>query len=93
MWKVTENGIIIPIKVTPKASKNEIVGWENGELKVKVTACPEKGNGNSAVIALFSKSLKVAKSRITIISGSTSQHKRLLLSEIEEKTLIEKLPA
>lgn len=78
---------MIALKVIPKASRNEIVGWENDALKIKVTACPEKGLANAAVISLLAKSLKVAKGQIVLISGNTSQHKRVRLLGIDEATL------
>lgn len=43
MWKITPEGIVIPVKVIPKARRNAILGWENGELKIRVAAYPEKG--------------------------------------------------
>ncbi len=45
----------ISVKVIPKASKNEIVGWEEDILKVRLTVVPEKGKANEALIALLSK--------------------------------------
>lgn len=75
----------IVVKVTPKASKNEIIGWEGDLLKIRLTAAPEKGKANDSLIALLSKKLKIAKSRIHILKGETSRQK---LVEIEGETLI-----
>ena len=65
----------ISVKVLPKSSKNEIVGWEGEILKVRLTAAPEKGKANEALIALLAKEYGVAKSNITILKGATSQRK------------------
>jgi uncharacterized protein (TIGR00251 family) len=46
-------------------------------LKARVTAVPEKGKANKALVALLSKSLKVPKSTITVVSGETSRQKIL----------------
>lgn len=83
MWKITKDGILIPIKVTPKASKNAIVGWENGELKIRIAAIPAKGNANQELIAFLAKELQTNKSNIQLISGESSRHKRVLISNIE----------
>lgn len=72
------------VKVTPKAAKNEIIGWEGELLKVRLNAAPEKGKANEALITLLSKKLKIAKSRIHILKGETSRQK---LVEIEGETL------
>ncbi len=72
----------ITVKLTPGAKKNEIQGWEEdlfGEktLKVCVTAIPEKGKANAALIKLLSKEWKIPKSAISIIRGETSRVKVL----------------
>jgi uncharacterized protein (TIGR00251 family) len=81
--EVTE-GLILTIRVTPKSSKNEVAGiYEaaNGAaaISVKVSAPPDKGKANQAVIELFAKALKVPKSSLTIVSGETSRSKHLLI--------------
>jgi len=82
MWKETTEGIILPIKVIPKASKNELLSWENGELKIRIAAPPEKGCANEELIVFLSKQLEISKSRIKLISGLTSRHKRILLIDV-----------
>ncbi len=76
--------ITLKIKLTPKASRNEITGWAqdgNGDkiLKVSVTAAPEKGKANKALIELLAKKVKVPKSNVRIISGETSRLKTVTL--------------
>lgn len=87
MWKITQEGILIPIKVAPKASKNGIVGWENDELKVRIAAIPEKGNANQELIAFLAKELHVSKSQIQLVSGESSRHKRICISGIEPEKI------
>lgn len=77
----------ITIKLTPKASKNAIQGWTegpNGEriLKACVTAVPEKGKANEALIDLLSKEWKLPKKAFSLIRGETD---RLKLLKIEGK--------
>jgi uncharacterized protein (TIGR00251 family) len=76
--------IRLAVKVTPKASADRIQGWaedEEGErvLKIAVTAVPEDGKANKAVIALLAKRLKLPKSAIAIAQGETSRRKTLLI--------------
>lgn len=94
MWKETNEGIIIPVKVSPKSSKNAILGWENGELKIRIAAIPDKGCANEELITFLSKKWNINKSNIKLISGASSRHKRLCLidmkssdTEFLEKTL------
>lgn len=85
MWKETTKGIEIAVKVTPKAHRNEILGWENSELKVRIAAVPEKGDANKELIRFLAKELGIGKSQIIILSGETSRHKRLLFCNINIK--------
>jgi uncharacterized protein (TIGR00251 family) len=80
--KVLKEGILLPVKVIPRAAKNAIVGWENEELKVRLNAVPEKGEANEALIAFLAKSWKLPKSSFSIHSGETSRHKKLLIQGV-----------
>jgi len=80
---MTNETIYLRIKLSPKSSQNAILGPmkdEHNTLKVAVTAVPEKGKANSALIKLLSKEYKVAKSNIKILSGHTSQIKLIRLN-------------
>jgi uncharacterized protein (TIGR00251 family) len=62
----TARGLLLAIRVTPKASRNEITGSTVGSdgskaLIVRVTSAPEDGKANSAVIALLAKTIGVSK--------------------------------
>jgi uncharacterized protein (TIGR00251 family) len=78
-WQQRADGMGLPLHVTPKARVNIIVGLHNGRLSVKVTAVPEDGKANAAVIKLLSKALGIAASRLAIASGATSRDKLLLV--------------
>jgi uncharacterized protein (TIGR00251 family) len=72
----------IRIKVVPKSSKTELAGiLPDGTWKVKVAAAPEKGKANRALVEFLAGHLGVAKSRIRIVSGETSQLKRIQVEE------------
>lgn len=76
--------IYLRIKVTPKSSKNAILGTMDDEdktLKIAVTVAPEKGKANEAVIKLLSQEYKVSKSKIKILSGHTSQIKLIRIEQ------------
>jgi uncharacterized protein (TIGR00251 family) len=72
----------IRIKVVPKSSKTELAGiLPDGTWKIKVAAAPEKGKANRALVEFLAEHLGVAKSRIRIVSGETSQLKRIQVDE------------
>lgn len=78
----TPSGVTLVIRVTPNAGVNAIDGVDhrdNGQtvLRIRVTAVPDKGKANKAVIALLAKQLHIAKSAISITSGDTARQKTL----------------
>lgn len=67
-------GAEFAVRVTPKAARNAVEATEAG-LRVSVTAAPEDGKANKAVIKLLATALGVAKSRLTLLRGATSRDK------------------
>lgn len=70
------------MRLTPKASVNRIQGLiaDAGggmALKASVTAVPEKGKANAALIKLLAKAWSLPKSSLTVISGVTDRNKVL----------------
>lgn len=86
MYKETENGILISFKISPNASKNEIIKTEEG-VKIKITAQPIDGKANKALVEFLSKRFKVPKTSIEIVKGQTSKEKTLLLKTQNPQTL------
>ena len=79
-WQASTTGIRLKLKVQPKARRNAIDGAmadaEGGAvLKLAVTAPPEDGKANQAVIALLAKELGVAKAAISVVAGATDRRK------------------
>lgn len=75
-----EDRIRFEVRLTPNAGRDDVSGIgadADGKthLKVRVTAIPEKGKANNALIALLSKTLRVPKGSISIVSGETSRVK------------------
>ncbi len=73
----TDEGIIINIKISPNAKKNEIIN-EGEFVKVKITAQPIDGKANKALIEFLSKNFKIPKTSIKILKGETSKEKTVL---------------
>ncbi len=76
-------GTVVAVRAQPGARRNEIRGEQDGALKVCVTAAPEKGKANKAIVAVLSKSLSLRKSQIELIAGETARRKRFLVRGID----------
>ena len=86
MLKITENGLLINIRISPNSAKNEII--ISGEMiKVKITSQPIEGKANKAVIEFFSKQFKIPKTSIEIVKGETSKDKTILVKVFDEDKL------
>lgn len=92
MWKETPEGILISIKVIPKANRSEIVGFEADTLKIRLAALPEKGQANTELIRFLAHFFHIAKSHVSILQGETSRRKKVMIKISKEK-LQEKLNA
>ena len=71
-----------PVKVQPKASRDQVVGYRDDVLQLRVTAPPDKGRANAAVVALLAYALGVAKSRVRIVRGQSSRDKVLTVESL-----------
>ncbi len=75
----TAEGTRLRLRVKPGGRRNAVVGPHGGALKLTVTAAPERGKANHAVIELLARALSVPPSSIEIVSGETSPNKTVLV--------------
>lgn len=79
------------IKVIPKASKSEIVGWQQDRLKIRLKALPEKGAANEELIRFLAEVLEIAKSQIELVSGESGRNKRIKIAHLTEEEVLKKI--
>lgn len=63
------------VRLTPRAARNQIDGWDGDLLRVRVTAPPVEGKANYALLRLLADALDVSPSRLRLIKGQTSREK------------------
>jgi len=83
-----EGGVRMKLRVKAGARKNGILGPHAGALKLSVTAVPERGKANRAVLALLADLLKLPSSSLEILSGQTSPDKVVLIPLTREQLLL-----
>jgi uncharacterized protein (TIGR00251 family) len=96
MIAVTEHaeGCVLPVRAQPRARRAGVQGEQAGALKVAVTAPPEDGRANQALVEVLRKALAVKRSQVELIGGQTSRDKRFLirgLTRAELETRLESL--
>jgi len=75
----------LKVKVVPGSSRDGIVGWLGDALKIKVTAPPEKGRANEAVVAMLADRLGLATDAITVVSGHSSPSKVITITGMDDE--------
>jgi uncharacterized protein (TIGR00251 family) len=83
---------ILSLWVQPKASRNEVVGYQGELLRIRVTAPPTGGLANRLCCQLLAKTMGVAPSRIEILSGHSSRKKRVRVQD-GDTTIFNRPPA
>ncbi len=83
----TPEGIVVRLKVVPRASRDRIAGELGGALKVTVAAAPEKGKANRAVVRLLAGALGLHANQIEVIRGTTSANKSVLIRGGDERAV------
>lgn len=87
-----QNGRIhLRVRVSPGARTARLLGVHGGALKLSVCEPPERGKANDGVIRLLSNLLGVTTGQIELVSGHTSQDKRVAIAGLDEATLHERL--
>ncbi len=77
--------MFLQVKVIPKAAHDEILGWEDNFLKVRIHAVPEKGQVNERLIAFLAKKLSIPKNSIRIVRGEKSRKKTLEITGLSDE--------
>ena len=86
-------GATLAVRVQPKAKRNAVLGERAGALRVSVTAPPEDGRANDAVLALLRDHFKLSRSQLALLSGQTNRNKVILVRGVTPQQLAALLPA
>lgn len=73
--RVQADGLVLAVKLQPRASANEIVGPLGSELRIKVTAAPVDAAANEALLRLLAETLDCPRGSVELARGAclTSQ--------------------
>ena len=89
--KINEKGIILFIRLTPNSSKDEILGYTDEYIKIKISAPPNENKANKKLIEFISEYFDVSKSNIELVSGDKSRLKKVLIKNIKEEFVKQKI--
>jgi uncharacterized protein (TIGR00251 family) len=87
------DGVLLAIKVQPRASKNEIGEPLDDELRIKVTAPPVDSAANEALLCLLSEALDCPRNKLELVRGHTSRHKTVKIYGLNVREVLDALRA
>jgi uncharacterized protein (TIGR00251 family) len=80
--QATAGGVLIQVRVIPRASRAALAGTRDGAILVRLTAPPVEGAANDELVALLAEILDVPRRAVTIVAGARSRSKRLKVSGV-----------
>jgi uncharacterized protein (TIGR00251 family) len=89
--KVHPDGVLLHLKIQPRASKTEIAGVLGAELKIKVTAPPVDSAANEAVLEFLAAVLACPRRCCVLLRGASSRHKQVLVHGMSLQTVSDRL--
>ena len=85
------NTNLLRLRVQPNAGRNEMIGFADGVLQIRVAAPPVTGKANRELIAFLSQTLDVSKSSLSIVKGHTSRNKVIAIDGLSQEDIINRL--
>jgi uncharacterized protein (TIGR00251 family) len=92
MIQSTPDGIIISIRVIPRARRSGLVGTRGDALLVRLRAPPVEGAANIELVDVMATALRVPKRLVSIVAGHYSRQKRVRVSGIDAATAASRCP-
>ena len=78
-----DDSLIMEVYVKTNCKENKLE-LDEKVFVLHITASPVKGKANKAIIQFLSKFLHIPKNQISIISGSKSKSKQILIGELNQ---------
>lgn len=83
-----KKGAALAIRVTPRASRNEITEiLSDGTVKIRLTAPPVEGKANQELIAFLAEILDISPGRLDIVAGQTGRDKLVSILDLDAETV------
>ena len=71
-----DGALVLRVRAQPGARTSGVVGRHGSALKVRVSAPPDRGKANDALVVALASALGVAPRQITLVAGATNRSKR-----------------
>ncbi|MBI1745794.1 MAG: YggU family protein [Acidobacteria bacterium] len=85
------DGIILSLKVQPRAHKDEVVGAHGSALKLRIAAPPVAGAANEACLKFLAHWFGVKRAQVTLLAGAGAQNKIVRIDGLTKAAALQKL--
>ena len=89
----TKSGVLLPVRVKPRAKTNSITGVRDEKLLIAVSAAPADGAANAAVLSVLARTLSIAPGLLSVARGHKSREKTICISELALEEILSRLTA
>jgi uncharacterized protein (TIGR00251 family) len=87
-------GSALAVRITPRASHNEIVEvMSDGTIKIHIAAPPVDGEANEQLVTFLAEVLNIPKSRIEIVAGAVGRDKLISVLDMDTETVHKRILA
>lgn len=91
MAKPPKTGVTLKVRVQPNASRDQVVGYQEDTLRLRVTAPPLGGKANAAVVSLLAGTLGIPRGRVRILHGHGSREKLVMVESLSAQEVSHRL--
>ena len=91
MIEPTADGVVITVRVIPRASRAGLAGTRGDALLVRLQSAPVEGAANDELVEVLAKALQVPRRAVTIVAGDRSRQKRVSVAGIDAATAASRL--
>lgn len=92
MIEDTPGGVLLSVRVIPRANRPGIDGTRGGALLVRLGAAPAEGAANEELVEVIARALDVPRRSVTIAAGARSRSKRVRVAGIDLAAAAARLP-
>jgi hypothetical protein len=91
--RAVSGGVEFAVKAVPKSSRDRVAGVTADRLKVCVTAAPEKGRANAAVLETLAEFLEIPRSTLELVAGETGPLKTVRARGVSAADVVRRVAA
>jgi len=87
----TADGVVVNVRVVPRAPRSVVQGLLGDALKIRLAAPPVEGKANTELVRFLAGALDLHAGRIQLLAGATGRNKRVLIQGLSGAAVTAKL--